>query len=181
MESLSLSQVLLLPPWRPSHAGAGDASHEEGGRAGGGGGGHVHRFRGMYQAPDRPLYPPLPIRHTSPQSSPSEAGGGGGLEPKPPKVWVPKTAKRIFPFVKIAFCPTMKSGSGGGGGVGTRPWWLALLTCGSAYWPLAFEPSAMTRRASALLRASVLPGGGGVLDPPPTPPPQHPPQEMLSR
>ena len=33
-----------------------------------------------------------------------------------------------------------------GGGVGTRPWWLALLTCGGAYWPLAFEPSAMTSR-----------------------------------
>ena len=22
----------------------------------------------------------------------------------------------------------------GGGGVGTGPWWLALLACGSAYW-----------------------------------------------
>ena len=30
----------------------------------------------------------------------------------------------------------------GVGGVGTRPWWLALLACGGAYWPLAFEPSA---------------------------------------
>ena len=37
------------------------------------------------------------------------------------------------------------SGWGGGGG-GTRPWWLALLACGGAYWPLAFEPSAMTSR-----------------------------------
>ena len=35
---------------------------------------------------------------------------------------------------------------GGGGGVGTRPWWLALLACGGAYWPLALEPSAMTSR-----------------------------------
>ena len=35
---------------------------------------------------------------------------------------------------------------GEGGGVGTRPWWLALLACGGAYWPLAFEPSAMTSR-----------------------------------
>ena len=34
----------------------------------------------------------------------------------------------------------------GGGEVGTRPWWLALLACGGAYWPLAFEPSAMTSR-----------------------------------
>ena len=33
-----------------------------------------------------------------------------------------------------------------GGGFGTRPWWLALLACGGAYWPLAFEPSAMTSR-----------------------------------
>ena len=32
------------------------------------------------------------------------------------------------------------------GGVGTRPWWLALLACGGAYWPLALEPSAMTSR-----------------------------------
>ena len=35
---------------------------------------------------------------------------------------------------------------GEGGGVGTRPWWLARLACGGAYWPLAFEPSAMTSR-----------------------------------
>ena len=34
----------------------------------------------------------------------------------------------------------------GGRGVGTRPWWLALLACGGAYWPLALEPSAMTSR-----------------------------------
>ena len=34
----------------------------------------------------------------------------------------------------------------GGGGVGTRPWWFALLACGGAYWPLALEPSAMTSR-----------------------------------
>ena len=34
--------------------------------------------------------------------------------------------------------------SGGGGGVGTRPWWLALLACGGAYCPLALEPSATT-------------------------------------
>ena len=32
------------------------------------------------------------------------------------------------------------------GGFGTRPWWLALLACGGAYWPLAFEPSAMKSR-----------------------------------
>ena len=35
---------------------------------------------------------------------------------------------------------------GGGGGAGTRPWWLALLACGGACWPLALEPSAMTSR-----------------------------------
>ena len=40
--------------------------------------------------------------------------------------------------------PAATSQPRGGGGVGTRPWWLALLACGSAYWPLAFEPSAMT-------------------------------------
>ena len=26
---------------------------------------------------------------------------------------------------------------GRGGGGGTRPWWLALLACGGAHWPLA--------------------------------------------
>ena len=31
-------------------------------------------------------------------------------------------------------------------GGGTRPWWLALLAWGVAYWPLALEPSAMTSR-----------------------------------
>ena len=44
----------------------------------------------------------------------------------------------------------------GGGGVGTRTWWLALLACGGAYWPLALEPSAMTIRTAAGIR---LPGG----------------------
>ena len=32
-------------------------------------------------------------------------GGGGGLEPKSPKVCVPKTAKLIFPFVQFHFFP----------------------------------------------------------------------------
>ena len=32
------------------------------------------------------------------------------------------------------------------GEFGTRPWWLALLACGGAYWPLPLEPSAMTSR-----------------------------------
>ena len=40
----------------------------------------------------------------------------------------------------------MAHGARGGGGFGTRPWWLALLACGGAYWPLALEPSAMTSR-----------------------------------
>ena len=37
-------------------------------------------------------------------------------------------------------------GCGAWGGFGTRPWWLALLACGGAYWPLALERSAMTSR-----------------------------------
>ena len=32
------------------------------------------------------------------------------------------------------------------GGFGTKPWWLALLAFGGAYWPLALEPSAVTSR-----------------------------------
>ena len=45
----------------------------------------------------------------------------------------------------------------GGGGVGTRPWWLALLACGGAYWPLTLEPSAMTSRHPYFF------GGGGAM------------------
>ena len=50
--------------------------------------------------------------------------------------------------VKTANSSLSRGHIGGGWGVGTRPWWLALflLACGSAYWPLAFEPSAMTSR-----------------------------------
>ena len=44
---------------------------------------------------------------------------------------------------EVCCCP---SSSPGAGGFGTRPWWLALLACGGAYWPLALEPSAMTSR-----------------------------------
>ena len=65
----------------------------------------------------------------------------------------------------------------GGGGVGTRLWWLALLACGSAYWPLALEPSDMTSRHLyycghphccghppawvGIQNATSAPGGGG--------------------
>ena len=34
----------------------------------------------------------------------------------------------------------------GGGGLAQGLWWLALLACGGAYWPLVFEPSAMPSR-----------------------------------
>ena len=47
-----------------------------------------------------------------------------------------------------------------GGGVGTRPWWLPLLACGGAYWPLALEPSAMTSRHPYFAAGIHLPGGG---------------------
>ena len=43
-------------------------------------------------------------------------------------------------------CIRREEGAGGWVGFGTRPRWLALLACGGAYWPLAFEPSAMTSR-----------------------------------
>ena len=52
-------------------------------------------------------------------------------------------ARSDIPYFKF---PTMVTLILGGGGVGTRPWWLALLACGGAYWPLALEPSAMTSR-----------------------------------
>ena len=42
--------------------------------------------------------------------------GGGGLEPKSPKVCVPKRAQINISFCKISFFPAMKSGSEGGGG-----------------------------------------------------------------
>ena len=49
----------------------------------------------------------------------------------------------------------------GGGGFGTRPWWLALLACGGAYWPLALEPSAMTSRPPHYCGHPHCLGGGG--------------------
>ena len=55
----------------------------------------------------------------------------------------------------------MCASGGGGGGVGTRPWWLALLACGSAYQPLAFEPSAMTSRRPHYCGHPHCRGGGG--------------------
>ena len=49
----------------------------------------------------------------------------------------------------------------GVGGFGTRPWGLALLACGGAYWPLAFEPSAMTSRHLHYCGHPPALGGGG--------------------
>ena len=48
------------------------------------------------------------------------------------------------------------------GGEGTRPWWLALLACGGAYWPLALEPSAMTSRPPHCRGHPPAWGGGGI-------------------
>ena len=56
-----------------------------------------------------------------------------GLLPLGPKVCVPKMALPDSNG-EFRFCPLW---SVEGGGVGTRPWWLALLACGGAYWPLA--------------------------------------------
>ena len=49
----------------------------------------------------------------------------------------------------------------GGGGVGTRPWWLALLACGGAYWPWGGgskwgDPPPILRVCTAVL---ILPWG----------------------
>ena len=61
-----------------------------------------------------------------------------------------KWPDQIFPIANFAASHNGHFGPGGGGGVGTRPWWLALLACGGAYWPLANRP-----------------GGEGVPPPPP--------------
>ena len=76
-----------------------------------------------------------------------ERRGRGGLGPK---LCVPKMVRKDFPRGTFRFCSrwSLWSGKGGSrdGGVGTRSWWLALLACGGAHWPIAFEPSAMTSR-----------------------------------
>ena len=41
-------------------------------------------------------------------------------------------------------CHALRHRGGGGGGVGTRPWWLVLLACGGAYWPLSGMLNLMT-------------------------------------
>ena len=68
-------------------------------------------------------------------------GRGGGLPSKLREYagWYFRGSARV-PLLRGGSCVL------GGGGVGTRPWWLALLACGGAYWPLALEPSAMTSR-----------------------------------
>ena len=58
------------------------------------------------------------------------------------------------------------AGGGGGGGSGTRPWGLALLACGGAYWPLALEPSAMTSRHPYCCGHPPALGGGGIQNAP---------------
>ena len=58
----------------------------------------------------------------------------------------PKTHPCPFKYLPKHVCLSPPPSQWVGGGVGTRPWWLALLACGGAYWPLAFEPSAMTSR-----------------------------------
>ena len=65
-----------------------------------------------------------------------------------PKGRVPKVAHLNNSVCKCHVFPLRNLGPGraGGGWVGTRPWWLALVGCGGAYWPLALEPSAMTSR-----------------------------------
>ena len=65
-----------------------------------------------------------------------------------------KRVDKIFPLVNFVLPHDGHFDLERGGG-GTRPWRLALLACGGAYWPLTLEPSAMTSRAST------CPGGGG--------------------
>ena len=57
------------------------------------------------------------------------------------------------------------------GGSGTRPWWLALLACGGAYWPLALEPSAKRSRHPHYCGHPHCRGHprGGTSEPAPTP------------
>ena len=65
-------------------------------------------------------------------------GGGGGLEPNS---LCTKNSQIKISFCKFHFLHFEIRVQGG---FGTRPWWLARLACGGTYWPLAFEPSAMT-------------------------------------
>ena len=64
----------------------------------------------------------------------AQPGGRGGGDSAGPRTPTPS------PPLEGASSPRLVGGSG------TRPWWLALLACGGAYWPLAFDPSAMTSR-----------------------------------
>ena len=79
-------------------------------------------------------------------------GGGGGGDPSVLDANYPPPPTNCSP----------EAPWGGGGGVGTRPWWLALLACGGAYWPRAFEPSAMKSRHPYYCGHPHCRGGGGL-------------------
>ena len=105
-------------------------------------------------------YPPLPT--SSPQccdgSSPQREGQswsdlcpprgrGGGLHHTMVALKRQQFQCNLkFFFVRQLWHLVFPMLSGPSEGFGIRPWWLALLACGGPYWPLAFEPSAMTRR-----------------------------------
>ena len=124
----------------------------------GGGGGWGPTVRVPKMAP--PDFPDCKFRFLPRWSLWSGGGGGWSRGGNPPS----SCGVRPFGYFPRGTHPPpqhthMGTGMGGtscpraprqgrvrGGGFGTRPWWLALLACGGAYWPLAFEPSAMTSR-----------------------------------
>ena len=108
----------------------------------GGASGFIFGFDSL--AGTQPVAPPSAgvqgRRHAAlrkPHTRPLHMGAAHGVGR--PGIWY---APGIDPAISrgLSACPSAgptATVGGGGGGVGTRPWCLALLACGGAYWPLA--------------------------------------------
>ena len=93
-----------------------------------------------------PSRPPLRLLLKDPRG-----GGGGCLGPWSAPADLPHPHQKNFPAAKNAIYQRSRKFEADFGYINLASdhlwvWWLALLACGGAYWPLAFESSAMTSR-----------------------------------
>ena len=104
----------------------------------------------------------IPPPKCQPPPSPNWGGGASPSDP-PPQPQFQRHAKKTFRcfLCQVTPPPPPFWGMEGGGGVGTRPWWLALMPRGGACWPVALEPYAMTSGHPHDRGDAPIGGGGG--------------------